>query len=86
MKRNNFIDLLRFVFSIFIIAIHILTINYFKALLRIAVPCFFIISGYFIVGKNEDKIKKTIIHILKLVIISNILYFLWNGFLSYRAR
>ena len=49
--------------------------EYFTALARIAVPIFFMISGYFY---KADRSRQQIIKILKLILISNTLYFFWK--------
>lgn len=80
MQRNQNIDLLKFIFSLCIIAIHV---SLFKnvnttlyhittmGLMRIAVPFFFIVSGYYYYQKiklNKDT-KSYIYHIIKLFLI-----------------
>ena len=48
----------------------------FEVLARIAVPCFFMISGYFSYPYNKEKIKLRIISMLKLIISVEIIYLL----------
>lgn len=63
-QRNTSIDCLKFIFSLCIIGVHIHLfedINIFayraltQSLFRIGVPFYFIVSGYYFVGKLEDK-------------------------------
>lgn len=51
------------------------------ALARIAVPFFFMVSGFFM-GTNLKSIKKSIFNIVKLTFLANALYFIWNYLLS----
>lgn len=62
-KRNQSIDLLKFIFSIFIIGIHAqifkntLPVAYYTitmGLFRIAVPFFFVVSGYYFYKRIQD--------------------------------
>lgn len=77
MKRYNSIDLLKFLCSFMVIYIHANIKNQFGSYLysfcRIAVPIFFMISGYFLYNsdsKTWSKIKKN----LNLLIFSEIFY------------
>lgn len=61
--------------------------SYFTTLTRIAVPIFFMITGYFYVdvvkrGRENSQIKK----LLKLAIEANILYLLWDCFYAVVSR
>ena len=50
---------------------------------RIAVPIFFMITGYYYDFNAEKKKKnRQIIHIIKLVIGANLFYFFYNGILE----
>lgn len=82
MERNIKLDYLRVVLSLLVITPHIQPLFDEDSLLgwlisngiaRIAVPCFFIISGYFAYLKLDDKkaMKKYLIHLL-------IVYFVWS--------
>lgn len=57
-KRNNGIDILRFLCAFFVVCIHApflgIAGSYIKAIDRIAVPVFFICSGYFLSVKSRD--------------------------------
>lgn len=48
---------------------------------RIAVPIFLLVSGFFSYNNDEKKLKKKIKHIFLLMLISNIVYFIWKIFL-----
>lgn len=83
--RADNIDILRAICAFLIVCIHIPFYGtlgaYFTALTRIAVPIFFMITGYFYSdvvkrGGETRQIKK----ILKLVIEANFIYLLWDSF------
>ena len=82
-SRADNIDILKAICAFLIVCIHIPfpgTIGaYFTALTRIAVPIFFMITGYFYkdtiaAGKEKRQIRK----ILRLFLISNLVYLVWN--------
>ena len=79
MKYDAKFDLIKFILSIFVLAIH--SSLYPKILypwLRIAVPLFFIISSYFLFKKLSDSSKSEHRIILKKFIVRNFkLYFSW---------
>ncbi len=82
MKRNTGIDLLKAMCSFMVICIHTpfpgLLGDIFIPLTRIAVPLFFMITGYFYSStKEHKKEKKQMIKILKLFVSANLLYFFW---------
>ena len=57
--RNVYLDLFRFFLAFMIICIHLTGETYaFFPLYRLAVPAFFMISGYFMYTKNKDKEEK----------------------------
>ena len=86
MNKKINIDVARFVVSFLVIAIHIspfININqefnfFFTRILgRIAVPLFFMITGYFVIDgclKDKNKLKKYTIKILKIYLFCIILY------------
>lgn len=89
--REDGIDILKVICSFLIVCIHIpfsgILGDYFTALTRVAVPIFFMITGYFysdIIAKHKKKqqIKK----IFLLVIKANILFFIWNIVLEILKR
>lgn len=85
-NRKDSIDFLRAACAFLVVCIHIpfpgIFGEYFVALARIAVPAFFMISGYFY---EPEKINKQIKKAFVLVVIGNIVYFIWDlicGFIS----
>lgn len=86
MRAKN-IDILKAVCAFLIVCIHIPfpggVGEYFTSISRIAVPIFFMITGYFYsdVTKKKREIQQ-IKKILKLVIEANLLYFLWSLFIA----
>ncbi|WP_029904387.1 acyltransferase [Prevotella sp. 10(H)] len=85
MERNIILDYFKIILSLLVITIH--TQSLFdedsvygwlisNGIARIAVPCFFIISGYFINKKLEDKqvLKEYLLHILLVYIIWSLIY------------
>lgn len=57
--RNVYLDLFRFFLAFMIICIHLTDTTYsFFPLYRLSVPMFFMISGYFLYTKDEEKQKK----------------------------
>ena len=86
MNKKINIDVARFVVSFLVIAIHIspfININqdfnffFTRVLGRIAVPLFFMITGYFVIDgclKDKSKLKKYTIKILKIYLFCIIIY------------
>jgi surface polysaccharide O-acyltransferase-like enzyme len=85
MRRNNdFLDLLKFVLSLIVVAIHANPLGndlgYLRfPLVRVAVPLFFMISGYFFLGKlmQIQEVKKKRIAIMRFVKRNLQLYLSW---------
>ena len=80
-RRYVSLDFAKFFCAFMIISIHVSYYGkiYFEPLSRIAVPIFFMITGYFyssVVQSNRKymQLRKTI----ELFIYSNLLYFIWN--------
>lgn len=88
-NRKTQIDILRCVLSILVIAIHTLNINtnakYIIIIGRIAVPIFFILSGYFIFEKKAEQIKYQIKKLVLIIIIANIIYAIWAIIVNYQG-
>lgn len=85
--RNHGLDALRFVCAFLVICIHVQfngTIGkYFISLTRIAVPIFFMITGYFYQESvNKGRIHEQIIKVIKLCVYSNFFYFIFNCFIA----
>lgn len=83
-QRNQTIDLLKFIFSFFIIGIHaqifknILPVAYYTitmGLFRIAVPFFFVVSGYYFYQKLQKNkpIKPYFMKLIKIFVIFELL-------------
>jgi len=86
-QRYNNLDLLKFICAFFVVCIHAPFSGeigeYITAIARIAVPLFFMITGFFFTGVVEcGKENLQIIKVLKLVIIANGFYFVWNAALN----
>ena len=86
-NRINNLDALKFVCSFLIVCIHVPFIwdnGIYISLTRIAVPAFFMITGFFYQQTVKRKhVKKQIVHILSLIFWSNIFYFLEKFFFSF---
>lgn len=87
MQRNHGIDFLKFLCCFFVISIHAPFPEPLKSftmpLARMAVPVFFIISGYyFSTLKKTGRLKPQIKKIFRLFISGNLLYFLWQIILA----
>lgn len=86
-ERYNNIDILKLMCSFLVICIHVefagIAGEWIKAFARIAVPIFFMITGFFYntVINDTKREKKQIIKVIWLMIISNFIYFLWNIFI-----
>lgn len=85
--RAEHIDILKAVCAFFIVCIHAPFPGeagaYFTTITRIAVPIFFMITGYFYADtKSRHKEQAQIKKILVLIVEANLLYFIWNIALS----
>lgn len=84
-KRVDSLDILKLISAFLVVCIHAefsWDQGYISAVAAVAVPIFFMISGYFYEQTVEEKrthiqIKK----IVKLIILSNAFYFLWHLFI-----
>lgn len=85
MERNVTLDFFKIFLSILVITIHIgpLTASYphlnwliSQGIARIAVPCFFIINGYYLVKKIGDfkAMKKYVLHLLLIYLVWSAIY------------
>lgn len=79
---NSGINVLKFVAVALVIVIHEsfpaaagLVI---KGMAAMAVPVFFMISGYYSYGVSMDKLKKRSLKILYLTVLANLIYFIWD--------
>lgn len=91
MERNITLDYFKVILSILIITIHIGILSYSYPLInwfvsqgiaRIAVPCFFIISGYYFSKKigNTKAVKKYLLHLLLVYTVWTVFYILVENF------
>lgn len=82
MKKNNTLNLLKAIAAFSVVFIHIdfpgKVGEIIKALSRFAVPLFFMISGYYAYNKGNEINKNNIKKVLKLVLVSFIIYFIWK--------
>lgn len=77
MMRNYSIDALKFICAVLIVFLHVpgRFCSYYLPVTRCAVPCFFIISGYFLMGENMgERMKKGSIRMFKLMLGSSLLF------------
>lgn len=83
-RRIQSIEVCRLIASFFIIFIHFTfpesICDAVEALARFAVPFFFIVSGYFAFGATAAQIKKRILGVAKLNVISTLFYILWGTY------
>lgn len=82
--KNKTLDLIKLLCAYLVIFIHIPFPNEMGSIItsvaRIAVPLFFISAGYFSYNINTEKITNRIKYLIKLFIISYIIYFLYSYF------
>lgn len=82
-SRNPAIEYCRLVASVLVVFIHFgfpaMLGEIVDCLARIAVPFFFVVSGYFAYGADESVIKKRMVGILKLNVYATLLYLGWGG-------
>lgn len=85
-ESNSSIYILKAICACLVVFIHIPDINnealLFLPFLRIAVPCFFMISGFYLVPEGGGeisvlKVNKQIVRILKIILFSNIIYLIY---------
>lgn len=92
LRKYNSIDLMKIIMSICVVAIHTeplnnctnkWALNIFDSVVRMAVPFFFVVSGFLLASKfdddfssdhNIDIVKKTLIRIMKLYVLWTIIY------------
>lgn len=74
--RDSSIDELKFLCAVLIVFLHVSTPYsvWYRSLTSCAVPCFFIISGFFLAERDSSSIKKSIIKILKITAWSSLLF------------
>lgn len=84
-ERNYSIDILKFSCAVLVIFLH--TNSNFQEITlpftRCAVPCFFIISGYLLFGKNnisQDRLNRNLTHVAKISLWSTLFFIVWTEF------
>ncbi len=86
MKRNNCLNLLKFVACFGVVFIHVPFPGIFGEIIKylsgFSVPLFFMISGYYSYGCDYKKIKSKLIKILKILLFTYILYLFYNIIMS----
>lgn len=84
-KRVGNLDVLKLYCAFLVVCIHApfsWDRGYVAAVSEVAVPVFFMISGFFYEGVRErGRERQQINKILKLIIVSNVFYFLWHLFI-----
>ena len=86
-QRNLYLDLVKLVLAFFVVGIHFEAIELgtgkFLPLFRMAVPMFFMISGYFLYSDNNEKqlanAKRFLLNTLKYLGIAFIIYFIYSS-------
>lgn len=89
-ERYQAIDVLKIIAAFLIVCIHAPLHSqfgeYFTSITRIAVPLFFMITGFFYIDvKNRNSRKRQIVKIFKLLIISNIIYLVFGIIMAYMS-
>jgi len=81
-QRNSTLDVLKLLASYMVVFIHITFYGKigvaFDALARFAVPLFLVVSGFYSYEITPKQIKKRIIHILQLIVLSVTVYVFWS--------
>lgn len=87
-KSINSLYTLKFFCALFVVFIHVLFAGrvLFIPIMRIAVPCFYIISGYFLIDDNgflkTEKARIQLLKLLKISVITNVLHLLIESFIQ----
>ena len=80
--RNQSFELIKFIAACFVVFTHVKfpgTLGEYMNFIR-GVPFFLLITGYFTFQTEPEKIKKRMIHILKLILVSSGIYLCWGCF------
>lgn len=88
-ERNQSVELCRLAAAALVVFIHAPLPDplggWVSCLARIAVPFFFAISGYFILGRDSTWISRRLVNLLKLNMYTSIPYFLWKYWAGWRG-
>ena len=83
-SRMQSLECFRLIASMLVVFIHCEGSGEFGSIMnclaRVAVPFFFIVSGYFLYEAKEKTVRKRFWSVLKLNVIAHLLYVLWNGY------
>lgn len=81
-ERNVYFDYLKGFACIAVVFLHFRLPGYAGlitgALAKFAVPCFFMISGYYALSENQYNVKRKVIHILKMAVLTEFIIFLYE--------
>lgn len=81
--RMQSVECFRLLASMLVVFIHCESIGGFgmimNCLARVAVPYFFVVSGYFAYHVREKAIQKRFWSVVKLTVLAHLLYLLWDG-------
>ena len=85
MQRNYSIDALKFVCAVMVVFLHtsFRYQDYVRPLLRCAVPCFFMVSGYLLYNKDnigKPRLKRNAVRVLKIILWSTLLFAVFKEF------
>lgn len=90
-KRNHSIDVLKFLCAVFVVFIH--TEWKYKDLLqpiiRCAVPCFLIISGFFLFDKDgikPERLKRNLIRLTKITLWATLFFIVWKESIAFITK
>lgn len=85
-EKNKTLNILKLFAAILVVCIHCKFPGQFGNIIiniaRVSVPIFFIISGFYSYNNSSEKLRKKIKHIFCLIIICNLIYFIWYILLS----
>ncbi len=74
------IDILKGICAYLVVIIHYyfpIKHSYVEAIARMAVPVFFMISGYYCVGEWEE-VKRKVVRLLSIFLMGEVIYFIYN--------
>lgn len=81
-KRNIYLDLFKFILAFMVVCIHFNTDSVLFPIYRVAVPSFFMISGYFSFSNDQSlqnqKNKKLIKSAIRYLIIGSVIYLIFD--------
>lgn len=86
-KRNHSIDVLKFLCAVFVVFIHTewKYQDLLQPIIRCAVPCFLIISGYFLFDKDgikPERLKRNLIRLTKITLWATLFFIVWKEIMA----